>query len=264
MLFQFLIGSIGTEDGKSYYVPGDITYDDWVVKYSLSRKSEESMQETKQIVRSASLGEPPPVGNGIRRYNPKASYHIDLNGISDAVLEIIAETNRRIAREGYKEKREILIAINNETGDIISELRGSIDEVIFSEKLDEILRSSVASSVIITHNHPKGTRINVADIRNLSLYQSLSHIIAFGHDGGISAVGTAGNWVDHVVFDVTLRKAAKKVYSQLDINKEYATMSVSEQRAYFEYLVLMEIVNELGWEYVEDFTSSRTGNWGLR
>jgi SPP1 gp7 family putative phage head morphogenesis protein len=256
------------DEGKTYMVPGDMTYKEWAAKHAPEAKDTPKSVEPKPVItpetRPASVGEPPPVGNGMRRYNPKASYYIELPGISDDVLEIVAETNRRIAKEGYKESREILVAINNETGEIISELRGSIDEVVFNEKLDEILRSAAASSVIITHNHPKGTRINVKDIRNLSVYQSLSHIVAVGHDGGISAVGSAGNWVDIVAFNTLFRRIIETVNARLESDEEYATMSVAEQRAYFEYLVLQEIVDELGWVYVEDFTVSRTGNWGIR
>lgn len=227
------------DDGKTYNVPGDMTYPEWEKKHVTGEMKE-------------------PAGEGFnRRYNPKASYYVDLPATPETVLDEIADVNRSIARQGFKEGKEIMV-IMDKVGTEIGRATGEINKVVFSPEIHEMLLNSPVNSVTLTHNHPRGTRINVKDIRNFSLYPSLLNIIAVGHDGGVSFVSTQGILVSAMVFQDVMMQQGAKVTAGLQTNKEYAMMSSSAQREYFDFLLMQAIITELGWVYGEEFGDAKT------
>lgn len=228
------------EEGKTYYVRGDITYPEWKKNY---------------VDESGLLMEPE--GGFNRKYNPKASYYADLPGVSESVLEKVADFNRSIARQGYKESREIAVVLDSITGDELGRTTGTIDKVKFSQEMHKALLEAPANSVIVTHNHPRGTRINIKDIINLGKYPSISHLIAVGHDGGVSFVSTNGNTVDQIMLKEIMLQVARKVDADLQKSKQYGTMSITAKEEYWDNTVLKEIAKELGWTYVEEFEGAR-------
>lgn len=227
------------EEGKTYDVPGDMTYPEWEKKHVTGKMEE-------------------PAGEGFnRKYNPKASFHVDLPAIPEPVLDKIADVNRSIARQGFKEGKEIMVIMDNAGGEI-GRAAGEINKVVFSREIHEKLLSSPVSSVTLTHNHPRGTRINVKDIRNFSLYASLLNIVAVGHDGGISFVSTQGVLVSALVFQDVMMAQGAQITAGLQNNKEYAMMSATAQKEYFDFLLMQGIIKELGWVYGEEFGSAKT------
>lgn len=227
------------EEGKTYNVPGDMTYPAWEKKHVTGKMEE-------------------PAGEGFnRKYNPKASYHVDLPAIPETVLDKIADVNRSIARQGFKEGKEIMVIMDNAGGEI-GRTAGEINKVVFSREIHEKLLNSPVSSVTLTHNHPRGTRINVKDTRNFSLYPSLLNIVAVGHDGGISYVSTQGVLVSALVFQDVMMAQGAQITAGLQNNKEYAMMSATAQREYFDFLLMQNIIQELGWVYGEEFGSAKT------
>jgi len=253
------------DDGNTYDVPGDMTYKEWEKQHA----PEAADSQTKtEIIKSV---EPPrvqqsgvveePAGTPNRRYNPKASYHIDLPKVPEETLEQLADINRSIVREGHKKSKETAVLIDM-AGKELERATGSINKVKFSESMDQVLRKADSNSVILTHNHPKGSRINVKDLQNLAVYDSLHSVIAVGHDGGVSAVSSAGQAVSLAVFNDVMIKIAKQVKDELQSSSRYAIMSSSEKLAYSDYMLLQSIITVLGWSYVEDFTAARSPNWG--
>lgn len=226
-----------SEDGKAYYVSGDVTFQQWYDQYVRGTVEE-------------------PSGGFNRKYNPKASYYVELPGVSESVLEKLAETNRSIARQGSKEGKETMVLLDME-GRQIGRTTGSIDKVTFTKEIHETLLAASDNSVILTHNHPRGTRINVKDIRNFAIYSSLGHIVAVGHDGGVSFVSANGKTVDLIMFNSVLKKTAYIVEEALQRDKKYATMSSTAREEYFDFMWLQAIVKELGWGYGEDYEAAK-------
>lgn len=224
--------------GITYDVPGDMTYKEWAGEHV-----EGAVEE-------------PPSQNFNRKFNSKASYHIDLPNMPEPVAEKVAEINRSIARQGYKDGKEIMV-IMDDAGQEIARAVGEINKVMFTQEVHEELLRARNNSVTLTHNHPRGTRINVKDARNFALYPSIAHMIAAGHDGGISRVSNLGKVIDLMMFNEVMARAAHTVDARLQSDKKYATMSSSLRDEYFDYLVLLEIVKELGWEYGEEFEKAK-------
>ena len=240
------------EDGKNQAVPGDITYEQWEKEYVKPNTPSEPAE--------SNTSEPEveePGGSFNRKYNPKASYHVDLPNVSEPVLEKLAEVNRSLAREGHKAGKEIMVIMDQTAGKKIGRADGIINKVTFTPEIHESLIKAPPNSVILTHNHPRGTRVNVKDIRNMAIYPAISSLLAVGHDGGVSGVSSNGKSSDLLVFNNVLESTAMIALEQLQSSENYATMSETAKNEYMDYLWLRLIIKELGWTYVEDFQAAK-------
>ncbi len=244
------------EDSKSEAVPGDITYPEWEKKNDIKSEVPAELPKPAQV-QFETFEVEEPGGSFNRKYNPKASYHIDLPDISEVTLEKLADVNRSLAREGHKAGKEIMIIMDNSTGKKISRVDGVLNKVTFTPEVHEVLTKALPSSVVLTHNHPRGTRINVKDIRNMAIYPALSALVAVGHDGGVSGVSSNSKSADLLMFDDVLAATALIALEQLQSSDNYATMSETARNEYMDYLWLQLIIKELGWMYVEDFESAK-------
>ncbi|MDG0056984.1 minor capsid protein [Paenibacillus sp. P2(2022)] len=240
------------EDGKNQAVPGDITYEQWEKEYV---KPNAPNEPTESNVPDPEVEEPG--GSFNRKYNPKASYHVDLPNVSEPVLEKLAEVNRSLAREGHKAGKEIMVIMDQTAGKKIGRVDGVINKVTFTPEIHDSLIKAPPNSVILTHNHPRGTRVNVKDIRNMAIYPAISSLLAVGHDGGVSGVSSNGKSSDLLVFNNVLEATAMTALEQLQSSENYATMSETAKNEYMDYLWLRLIIKELGWTYVEDFQAAK-------
>lgn len=240
------------EDGKNQAVPGDMTYSEWEKEYVKPNAPNES---TENNTPDPEVEEPG--GSFNRKYNPKASYHVDLPNVSEPVLEKLAEVNRSLAREGHKVGKEIMVIMDQTVGKKIGRADGVINKVTFTPEIHESLIKAPPNSVILTHNHPRGTRVNVKDIRNMAIYPAISSLLAVGHDGGVSGVSSIGKSSDLLVFNNVLESTAMTALEQLQSAENYATMSETAKNEYMDYLWLQLIIKELGWTYVEDFQAAK-------
>ncbi|WP_339316886.1 minor capsid protein [Paenibacillus sp. FSL R10-2734] len=277
------------DDGKTYEVPEDIAYPEWEEKYAPeaseavtvevpSKKTPETPLPTIEIPGGPTKDIPIPQQQAFsvptmddfeagveeprrgvvnRKYNPRASYFADLPDVTDEVLERVADINREVARSGYKEAKEIVVMLDKTTGEEIARLTGSVNKVAFTEEVDKKLRAAPSRSIILTHNHPRGTRVNVLDSRNLANYLSVQAVIASGHNGGISFVYAADSTIDSVALRSMLPGIFSEVYALLQKDKKYATMSKTAQDEYFDYQVILRLIKETGWGYGEDFTATK-------
>ncbi|MEE4561563.1 minor capsid protein [Paenibacillus polymyxa] len=240
------------EGGKNQAVPGDMTYEQWEKEYVKPNTPSEPAE--------SNTSEPEveePGGSFNRKYNPKASYHVDLPNVSEPVLEKLAEVNRSLAREGHKAGKEIMVIMDQTAGKKIGRADGVINKVTFTPEIHDSLIKAPPNSVILTHNHPRGTRVNVKDIRNMAIYPAISSLLAVGHDGGVSGVSSNGKSSDLLVFNNVLESTAMTALEQLQSSENYATMSETAKNEYMDYLWLQLIIKELGWTYVEDFQAAK-------
>ncbi|MFS8215561.1 minor capsid protein [Paenibacillus polymyxa] len=240
------------EEGKNQAVPGDMTYSEWEKEYVKPNTPSEPAE--------SNTSEPEveePGGSFNRKYNPKASYHVDLPNVSEPVLEKLAEVNRSLAREGHKAGKEIMVIMDQTAGKKIGRADGVINKVTFTPEIHDSLIKAPPNSVILTHNHPRGTRVNVKDIRNMAIYPAISSLLAVGHDGGVSGVSSNGKSSDLLVFNNVLESTAMTALEQLQSSENYATMSETAKNEYMDYLWLQLIIKELGWTYHEDFQAAK-------
>ncbi|WP_438435416.1 minor capsid protein [Gorillibacterium sp. sgz500922] len=260
------------DDGSYYTVPADISYKDWTDQHAPEAvKSAEpetpkavdpaavkTFSPTAQEPTAEDFGgavEEPNRGTN-KRFNPKASFHVDLPGVSDDALDKLAGINREVARTGYKEAKESVVLVDRSSGEELHRNSGSINKVVFTPEMDAALRRAKERSITLTHNHPRGTRVNIKDALNLARYPSLRDIVAVGHNGAISYVSaTVGS--DELMFFQTLDRVWREVEETLQKDKKYATLSASAQQEYKDYMAIQQLAKELGWLYGEDFSATK-------
>jgi SPP1 gp7 family putative phage head morphogenesis protein len=264
------------EDGKTYMVPGDMTYKEWAKEHVKSpdkpkpsappdstppatpvQEQTENRPDMEDFEVPRGEVEEPPTSGPNRRYNPRASYFAELPEVEDDVLDVLADVNREVVRKGYKEAKETVVLLDSSNGEEIARASGTINKVAFTEEMHEALLSAAPRSVVLTHNHPRGTRVNVKDALNLATYASLNHVVAAGHDGGVSFVSAGKEMVDWIIFKEVFEKVAAQILVRLQNDSNYVKMSKTAQAEYFDYLVLQGIIQELGWTYGEDFSAAK-------
>ncbi|SDR82164.1 phage putative head morphogenesis protein, SPP1 gp7 family [Paenibacillaceae bacterium GAS479] len=260
------------DDGSVYKVPSTMKYPEWAKRQGIDMEPTagstgvavppiesgriQSRLPTIEDFESAGAVEEP--GSGVnRRFNPRATYYAYLPDVGEDVLEELAEINREIARTGYKEARETLVVVDRESGSEISRLSGSVNAVKFTAEMDAVLRAAPPRSVILTHNHPGGTRVNVMDSINMGDYPAIKVVMAVGHNGGVSFISAGSSAVDGVALRSRLRQIFLDVEDRLRKDKKYATMSKTAQLEYFDYQVLLSLADEMGWTYGEDFSATK-------
>ncbi len=193
----------------------------------------------------------------VRKYNPKASFYAELPNVSEEVLEKIAVINRDIAKQGYKQEREFTAIADSTEGEELIRVAGDVKKVVFTQELHDILLDAPENSIILTHNHPRGTRINLKDIRNFSFYPSISHIMVITHDGANSYVYNNGKYIDELILKHITRQIVDTYHIPLLKTKKYAKMSATARLEYWEYVMLTELCKELGWVYGEDYSGAK-------
>ncbi|MDQ0492758.1 minor capsid protein [Paenibacillus brasilensis] len=246
------------EDGKNQAVPGDMTYSEW---------AKENVPATDHVTEPIKPVEPdnnaiktvPPELENLpnRPYNPKASYHVDISNVSPAAADKIADISRELVREGSKTGKGYL-SFADFDGKELTRVTGSKDSIPFTPKARDMLLSAPAGSLVLVHNHPRGNRLNVKDARSMALYAAIGAMVVAGHDGGTSTL-SAPDKRNPSEFDKVLRRVTAEVDAQLQDDPAFAELSPTAKNERFDYLVLMAIVSELGWEYAEDYEAAKDG-----
>ncbi|MNW49989.1 NAD(+)--arginine ADP-ribosyltransferase EFV [compost metagenome] len=246
------------EDGKNQTVPGDMTYEQW---------AKENVPATDRITGPIKPVEPD--NNAVktavpeledipnRPYNPKASYHMDIPNVSPAAADKIADISRELVREGSKTGKGYL-SFTDFDGKELARVTGGKDKVPFTPKVQDMLLNSPAGSLVLAHNHPRGNRVSVKDARSMALYAAIGAMVVAGHDGGTSTL-SAPDKRSPSEFDKVLRRVTAEVDAQLQTDPAFTELSETAKNERFDYLVLMAIVSELGWEYAEDYEAARDG-----
>lgn len=155
------------EDGQAYYVPGDMTYEQW--------KKDHVLGEYR-------------TGGNIEGYNkgiidgPGYREKFEGLGLSNKATNSVARETRRAIKVNDLTPNERAVFINQTSGTVLERTRGYPYGVTFDESILDDLKEG---SVILTHNHPLGTTFSSDDINTLMRLPQISTIVAGGHNGKV-------------------------------------------------------------------------------
>ncbi len=96
------------EDGKTYYVPADMTYREWENLFVDKTKKNTIIE----------VGAKSPYSNELLKYNSQALYKVLLKDKSNKINECLSNACKNVAETGYLDGNEHLILIDLKTGDI--------------------------------------------------------------------------------------------------------------------------------------------------
>lgn len=240
------------EDGKTYYVPGDMTYKDWAAKHAPPDATEPAKATDPPAT------EPPKVKSvndetEPSHFNEDATFHVDLPDIKSAVSKKVAEVNREITKAGSITGNESFVLLDKETGEILNKLEGDTNTVNISS-LHDFLRNATRASIIATHNHPKSTTFSFDDINTVAMYGSIDYFLASGHNGKVyttSAQKNLPNYIDFLDFVKKFKKDNLPTF--LEMVKQ-GIMSTTEANVAFDRLIAAAAMKQFGFYYKEEDT----------
>ena len=178
-------GSRASADGQ---VPDDVTFADWLKKRS-AKEQEDVLGKTRaEMFRNGKITLDGFVDKSGREFNlselrsrNKAAFEIASASPAATLGALHEQAKFQVLETGRKTRVEHLIAIDEDSGAILSELRGTKKEVRFDDVLNaETLKDG--RSIVIHHNHPSSSSLSMADVL-MAMRPGVSGIWAHGHDG---------------------------------------------------------------------------------
>lgn len=198
------------ENGDIYYVPDDMTYKEWDLKFVENERGYKGIERSTQI-------------------NRKIIYSNDY----DKKFENLNENNE-VTRVAKKECRkalehrsgthfEDLIFINPNTMEVLSRTDyNKKKEVKASKRMLKMLHNSLPDTIIAIHNHPESTLPSFSDLM-LAYNRRYKYGLIACHNGDIYkySVSRALNQFDKITYENRFDKFYDKKYSNI---KKYSSM----------------------------------------
>jgi phage head morphogenesis protein, SPP1 gp7 family len=198
------------ENGDIYYVPDDMTYKEWDLKFVENERGYKGIERSTQI-------------------NRKIIYSNDY----DKKFENLNENNE-VTRVAKKECRkalehrsgthfEDLIFINPNTMEVLSRTDyNKKKEVKASKRMLKMLHNSLPDTIIAIHNHPESTLPSFSDLM-LAYNRRYKYGLIACHNGDIYkySVSRALNQFDKITYENRFDKFYDKKYSNI---KKYSSI----------------------------------------
>ena len=128
--------------------------------------------------KKTSLNQDTPDGN-VPESEPKPIKSVDwakhINGISAKGTEMLNKANQDINRYSKETGNEMSVLVHSKTGNILSTLTGTPDQVVFDEQVIKALKDAGKGTLILSHNHPGSLNsvFSRADISKLLEFKSI-------------------------------------------------------------------------------------------
>lgn len=166
---EFSIGERAARDadGKVYYVPSDMKYDEWKERFILNDKSVTSKRKIRDESNARNRKVYP-----VKQSNVNWQNYLNVNQVgSDLLNEIHSELNGFMNTK----RKEKMYLINKENNSIETSLEGSdIDRVDLTKEINNVLEKSLQNSLIFTHVHPSPTSFSSHDLFLMVKYKSIA------------------------------------------------------------------------------------------
>lgn len=218
------------ENGKTYYVPGDMKHQEWKEKYV----HESDWNEHK--VSSNGLDNQFSVNRSI--VNSKV-YTDKFNGIgkNSKIDTVLRNETIDILDHRNGSKLEDVVYLDERTGKRIflnNSSSESLGITLTSDEKEKILKHK--GNIITIHNHPYGSRPSIGDIITMQKTKNISKIVVAGHNGKIYTISNINRNVDiKALYERELRYY-KTIYSgDIYMAQEKATQAIYDMKI-FEFL----------------------------
>lgn len=272
-------------NGEVKMFPGDTTYEQWAadnvppdapetsgvtVPAATAPPSSTSTVPTSPVAGSknfqppAVLDDPSPSGVPLPAYNPRASYYTPIPGVPQEVAERLSDVNREIVRAGAASGKQTTVLLDAETGGELGRasvnLRTGPKAAELPARITETLAAAAASprSIVSTRNAKPAGRAGTGDLLNLLLLAALAAAVVASQDGGTSYISPSGeSALTEEEFAERKAQYTEEISRQLIGDQDYAALPKTAQADYLDHLVMRRIVDELGWQYAEDFEAAR-------
>lgn len=207
------------------------------------------------------LDEPTPGGVKLPAYNPRASYYTQLPGAPQEVAEKLSDVNREIVRAGSAADKQTTVLLDAVTGAERSRasvnMRTGPTAADLPARIKDTLAASAAPRSIISTRNAKPTgRAGTGDLLSLLLLAALAAAVVASQDGGTGYISRGESSLTEEEFAERVDRYSEEIRKQLVGDREYSALPAAAQAEYLDHLVMRRIVDELGWQYAEDFEAT--------
>ena len=205
-------------DGKTYYVPSDMTYSQWKEQYV---DSPVVVDQTQKITKKKDSND----YSVDRKLVNSKEYHDKFESLTSH-----KSTNESVYQEAMKmlEHRdgtdlEDIVVFDARTGNVIvkNTLSARSGQTGLTYEQYEIYQKSSGKKVLL-HNHPNGGRLSFTDLKTLFVNDDIEASIAVGHNGMVHIVSNPDRTIDIEKLYESLYNEYKEIYANSELARIYA------------------------------------------
>ena len=177
--------------------------------------------------------------------------YIEVEGLPEDAKTGLAKALTEAIEHGLKTGTECLLHIDKNTGkSVYSKVEGTINKVVYPQSLIEFLINAAPNSVIQVHNHPGSSSFSDADLKVMSYYNSISHIVVIGHDGRryIAKVGQGSRPTSKEI-SLEWKAAHDKHFNYFNNKVARGELRPEDAWKAHSHLIIEEVAEKFGWEY---------------
>ncbi len=209
-------------DGKTYYVPADMTYEQWKKQYVDSPvKVDQTQWVTKKQYDTSFNGYPVN-----RKLVNSKEYHDKFEALTQhkSANESLYQQAMQILEHRDGTELEDIVALDARTGKIITKNILSVQpgKTGFTKEQYKVFEKH-SGDIIILHNHPNGSRPSATDIKTLFNNESVVATIAVGHDGSVHIISKPNRKINVDRKWDKLYNEYVEVVNNKDLAEHYAT-----------------------------------------
>lgn len=199
------------EDGKTYYVRGDMTYKEWREEYAGDSERERANKHVKRDYPESKVNKTVVNSKEYLKKFEKISDNATLNkNLFDSAREILKH------RDGTLQ--EDLYLLHKETGEILyKNTTSNVKQGIqYTEKMRKLINKYPGQLVTI-HNHPQGRPPSGDDI-HVQYLRDYSFGVVLGHDGRVFTYCTHDDFIDipFMQYKLSIDKYKKQGYNEVE------------------------------------------------
>ncbi len=206
------------KDGKTYYVPNDMKYNEW---YETFVDNEDVNVEQIQKISKKKTENSYSVN---RNLTNSKSYHDKFEKLTKykIVNEVLYSKALSVLEHRDGTNYEDLIILDMRTGEIVVENTTSTKEGatgLYKEQF-EIFKKYDGNKILL-HNHPNSSRFSFQDISTLFKYKDVKYSVVVNHDGEVQIISIVENYKDINIDEVynSLYNEYKQIYKDSEIAK---------------------------------------------
>lgn len=216
------------EEGKTYYVPADMTYREWENLFVDKTKKNTIIE----------VGAKSPYSNELLKYNAQALYKVLLKDKSNKINECLSNACKNVAEAGYLDGNEHLILIDLKTGDIAYTELGQPMEVGGDGFWDFVKNNK--GSYAFVHNHNSPANFSETDLLTLSADNCINMFVISRYDGTISVIESNGIIRPTPFFDTLYSKEL----DEINLKVRRGEYTPGERTYYRETLIVENAIRD--------------------
>ncbi len=206
------------EDGKTYYVPEDMSYEEWKKQYV---NSPVVVDQTQKITKKKNSN----AYSVDRKLVNSKEFHDKFEGLTNhkPINESVYQETMKMLEHRDETDLEDIVVFDARTGKVIvkNTLSARSGQTGLTYEQYKIYQESSGKKVLL-HNHPNGGRLSFTDLKTLFVNDDIDTSIAVGHNGVVHIASNPNRTIDIEKLYESLYNKYKEIYANSELARLYA------------------------------------------